>query len=145
MSRHGSAIVAQVDGSASFDVLIPTSNAGAEPESYQVAAYDCVDDDGSPNPAGAGDCVRTVFLTANQIPCADRAQLLGFTLRHGWRRRDTSHNTEKMAVYGSALTRWTELCNRWCIRASLTASVDYRVLAKGGEFQTAASNVVGVS
>ena len=66
LDTGGGAIVADIDDPNTFSTLVLASNAGAEPESYQVAAYDCVDDDGTPNPAGAGDCVRTVFLTADQ-------------------------------------------------------------------------------
>ena len=147
LDTGGGAIVAQVDGSANFDVLIPTSNAGAEPESYQVAAYDCVDDDGSPNPAGAGDCVRTVFLTADQIPCTDRAQL-AWIHPYGMAGGVEEYIAQYRENGGAWVSIDTLAGNLQSVvheGASLTASVEYRVLAKGGEFQTAASNVVGVS
>ena len=147
LDTGGGAIVAQVDGLDNFDVVIPTSNAGAEPESYQVAAYDCVDDDGTPNPAGAGDCVRTVFLTADQIPCTDRAQLAwihplgiaGGVAEYIPQYRENGGAWISLdTLAGSAQTVVHE-------GASLTATVEYRVLAKGGEFQTATSNLVEVS
>lgn len=147
LDTGGGAIVAQVDGSTNFDVLIPTSNAGAEPESYQVAAYDCVDDDGTPNPAGAGGCVRTVFLTADQIPCTDRAQLAwvhplgieGGVAEYIPQYRENGGAWVSIdTLTGSAQTVVHE-------GASLTATMEYRVLAKGGEFQTATSNLVEVS
>jgi len=147
LDTGGGAIVAEVNDPAQFDVLISTSNAGAEPESYQVAAYDCVDDDGSPNPSGAGDCVRTVFLTANQIPCTDRAQLAwvhplgmaGGVSQYVPQYRENGGPWVSLdTLSGSAQTTVHE-------GASLTATVEYRVLAKGGEFQTAASNLVEIS
>ena len=147
LDTGGGAIVAQIDEATTFDALIPTSNAGAEPESYQVAAYDCVDDDGNPNPAGASDCVRSVFLTANQIPCTDRAQLAwihplgmeGGVAEYIPQYRENGGAWVSLdTLTGSAQTVVHE-------GASLTATMEYRVLARGGELQTAASNLVEVS
>ena len=147
LDTGGGAIVADIDDPNTFSTLVLASNAGAEPESYQVAAYDCVDDDGTPNPAGAGDCVRTVFLTADQIPCTDRAQLAwihpvgmpgGVAEYIPQFREDGGAWTSIDTLAGSLQTVVHE-------GASLTALVEYRVLAKGGEFQEAASNLVEVS
>ena len=146
LDTGGGAIVADIDDPNTFDAIIPTSNANAEPESYQVAAYDCVDDDGTPNPAGAGDCVRTVFLTATQIPCTDRAQLAwlppvgtagGVAEYIPQYREDGGAWTSLDTIAGSFLSLVHE-------GASLTALVEYRVLARGGNMQLAASNLVEV-
>jgi len=147
LDSGGGAIVAEVNDPNTFDLVIPASNAGAEAESYQVAAYDCVDDDGTPNPAGAGDCVRTVFLAADQIPCTDRAQLAwlppvgmagGVSEYIPQYREDGGAWTSIDTVGGSFLSVVHE-------GASLTALVEYRVLAVGGEAHEAASNLVEVS
>ena len=146
LDTGGGAIVADVGDPNTFDAIIPTSNANAEPESYQVAAYDCVDDDGTPNPAGAGDCVRTVFLTATQIPCTDRAQLAwlppvgmagGVAEYIPQYRENGGAWTSLDTIAGSFLSLVHE-------GASLTALVEYRVLARGGNMQLAASNLVEV-
>ena len=146
LASGGGAIVADINDPNTFDALIPTSNANAEPESYQVAAYDCVDDDGTPNPAGAGDCVRTVFLTATQIPCTNRAQLawlppvgmVGGVAEYVPQYRENGGAwTSIDTIAGSFLSLVHE-------GASLTALVDYRVLARGGNMQLAASNLVEV-
>ena len=146
LDTGGGAIVADIDDPNTFDAIIPTSNANAEPESYQVAAYDCVDDDGTPNPAGAGDCVRTVFLTATQIPCTDRAQLAwlppvgmagGVAEYIPQYRENGGAWTSLDTIAGSFLSLVHE-------GASLTALVEYRVLARGGNMQLAASNLVEV-
>ena len=146
LDTGGGAIVADVGDPNTFEAIIPTSNANAEPESYQVAAYDCVDDDGTPNPAGAGDCVRTVFLTATQIPCTDRAQLAwlppvgmagGVAEYIPQYRENGGAWTSLDTIAGSFLSLVHE-------GASLTALVEYRVLARGGNMQLAASNLVEV-
>ena len=146
LDTGGGAIVADVGDPNTFDAIIPTSNANAEPESYQVAAYDCVDDDGTPNPAGAGDCVRTVFLTATQIPCTDRGQLAwlppvgmagGVAEYIPQYRENGGAWTSLDTIAGSFLSLVHE-------GASLTALVEYRVLARGGNMQLAASNLVEV-
>ena len=146
LDTGGGAIVAEVGDPNTFEAIIPTSNANAEPESYQVAAYDCVDDDGTPNPAGAGDCVRTVFLTATQIPCTDRAQLAwlppvgmagGVAEYIPQYRENGGAWTSLDTIAGSFLSLVHE-------GASLTALVEYRVLARGGNMQLAASNLVEV-
>ena len=146
LDTGGGAIVADVGDPNTFDAIIPTSNANAEPESYQVAAYDCVDDDGTPNPAGAGDCVRTVFLTATQIPCTDQAQLAwlppvgmagGVAEYIPQYRENGGAWTSLDTIAGSFLSLVHE-------GASLTALVEYRVLARGGNMQLAASNLVEV-
>ena len=146
LDTGGGAIVADVGDPNTFEAIIPTSNANAEPESYQVAAYDCVDDDGTPNPAGAGDCVRTVFLTATQIPCTDRAQLAwlppvgmagGGAEYIPQYRENGGAWTSLDTIAGSFLSLVHE-------GASLTALVEYRVLARGGNMQLAASNLVEV-
>ena len=147
LDTGGGAIVAQVDGLANFDIVIPTSNASAEPESYQVAAYDCVDDDGTPNPSGAGPCVRTAFLTASQIPCTDRAQLswlhplgmAGGVAEYIPQYREDGGPWVSLDTLGGTLQTTVHE------GASLTASVEYRLLAKGAEAHVAASNVVGVT
>ena len=46
---------------------IPTSLASTETESYRVAAYDCINDDGTPNPNAAGDCTSSIFTVATQV------------------------------------------------------------------------------
>ena len=147
LDTGGGAIVADVADPNTFDLLIPASNANAEAESYQVAAYDCVDDDGTPNPAGAGECVRTVFMTADQIPCTDRAQLAwlppvgmagGVAEYIPQYREDGGPWVSVDTLGGSFLSVVHE-------GASLTAQVEYRVLALGGEFHEAASNIVDVS
>ena len=147
LDTGGGAIVADVADPNTFDLPILASNASAEPESYQVAAYDCVDDDGTPNPAGAGDCVRTVFMTADQIPCTDRAQLAwlppvgmagGVAEYIPQYREDGGPWISVDTLGGSFLSVVHE-------GASLTAQVEYRVLALGGEFDEAASNIVEVS
>ena len=74
-TNSGSAEVLQIGDPNTFSASIPTSLASTEPESYRVAAFDCINDDGTPNPNAAGDCTSTVFATAAQIPCTDRAQL----------------------------------------------------------------------
>ena len=147
LDTGGGAIVADVADPNAFDLLIPASNASAEPESYQVAAYDCVDDDGTPNPSGAGDCVRTVFMTADQIPCTDRAQLTwvhplgmaGGVAEYIPQYREDGGPWISIDTLAGALQAVVHE------GASLTAQMEYRVLAKGGEFQEAASNVVEVS
>ncbi|MBM55767.1 MAG: hypothetical protein CMB32_04335 [Euryarchaeota archaeon] len=74
-TNSGSAEVLQIGDPNTLSASIPTSLASTEPESYRVAAFDCINDDGTPNPNAAGDCSSTVFATASQIPCTDRAQL----------------------------------------------------------------------
>lgn len=147
LDTGGGAIVATIDDPTVLDITIPTSSPNEGPESYQVAAYDCVDDDGTPNPSGAGGCVRTVFMTAAQIPCTDRAQLawmppVGLAggvaeyipqYREGggaWVSIDTLSSTAQSVVHEGA---------------SLEVTTTYRVLAKGGEFHTATSNVQEVA
>ena len=74
-SSSGSAEVLQIgDPNVQF-ATIPTSLASTEPESYRVAAFDCINDDGTPNPNAAGECTSTVFTSASQIPCTDKAQI----------------------------------------------------------------------
>ena len=147
LDSGGGAIVATLDDPSVDNFSIATSIAGTEPESYQVAAYDCIDDDGTPNPSGAGGCARTVFLTAAQIPCTDRAQLawiypqgiagevVEFIPQYSegggpWVSLDTLSGTGQSMVHEGA---------------SLEASVAYRLLANTSELHTAASNVVEVS
>jgi gliding motility-associated-like protein len=71
----GSAEVMQIDDPNTTSALIPTSLASTEPESYRVAAFECINDDGTPNPNAAGDCTTSIFTIASQIPCTDRAQI----------------------------------------------------------------------
>ena len=71
----GSAEVLQIDDPNTTSALIPTSLASSEPESYRVAAFECINDDGTPNPNAAGDCTTSIFTIVSQIPCTDRAQL----------------------------------------------------------------------
>ena len=147
LGNGSGAIVGTIDDPDASDFVVPTSLAATEQESYQVAAYDCVDDDGMPNPSGAGDCVRTVFLEANQVPCTDRALLAwGYPVgiagdvdqfipqvREGggnWVSLDTLSGTVQTTVHEGA---------------ALDVTVEYRVLAVGGESQTATSNLVEVS
>ena len=54
---------------------IPTSLASTMSESYRVAAFDCINDDGTPNPNAAGECTSSIYATVSQIPCTDRAQV----------------------------------------------------------------------
>jgi hypothetical protein len=143
LDTGGGAIVATIEDPFVQDIMLPFSNPNDGPESYQVAAYDCVDDDGTPNPTGASSCTRTVFLTAAQIPCTDRAQLSWmppagmaggiaeyipqYRENNGpWVSLDTLPPTAQSVVHEGA---------------SMDVANSYRVLAKGGEFQTAASNV----
>ena len=44
-------------------------------ESYRVATFDCINDDGTPNPNAAGECTSSIYATVSQIPCTDRAQV----------------------------------------------------------------------
>ncbi|PCJ82672.1 MAG: hypothetical protein COA49_01015 [Bacteroidetes bacterium] len=67
--------VLQIDDPNISSALIPTSLASSEPESYRVAAYECINDDGTPNPNAAGDCTTSIFTVASQIPCTDRVQV----------------------------------------------------------------------
>ena len=74
-SSSGSAEVLQIGDPNLQFATIPTSLASTEPESYRVAAFDCINDDGTPNPNAAGECTSTVFTSASQIPCTDKAQI----------------------------------------------------------------------
>ena len=60
-SSLGSVEVIQLGDPNATSASIPTSLASTEPESYRVAAFDCINDDGTPNPNAAGDCTSTVF------------------------------------------------------------------------------------
>ena len=71
----GSSEVLQINDPNTSSALIPTSLASSEPESYRVAVFECINDDGTPNPNAAGDCTTSIFTIASQIPCTDRAQL----------------------------------------------------------------------
>ncbi|HIB77013.1 MAG TPA: gliding motility-associated C-terminal domain-containing protein [Flavobacteriales bacterium] len=71
----GSSEVLQIDDPNISSALIATSLASSEPESYRVAAFECINDDGTPNPNAAGDCTTSIFTVVSQIPCTDRAQI----------------------------------------------------------------------
>jgi gliding motility-associated-like protein len=71
----GSSEVLEINDPSASSAIIPTSIASSEPESYRVAVFECINDDGSPNPNAAGDCTTSIFTIASQIPCTDRAQL----------------------------------------------------------------------
>ena len=118
--------------------------AATEQESYQVAAYDCVDDDGMPNPSVRG--LRAHGLPGGQPGAPHRPGVAGLGLPVGiagdvdqfipqvregggnWVSFDTLSGTAQTTVHEGA--------------AGLT--VEYRVLAVGGEGQTA-TNLVDVS
>ena len=71
----GSSEVLQINDPNASSAIIPTSLASSEPESYRVAVFECINDDGSPNPNAAGECTTSIFTVVSQIPCTDRAQL----------------------------------------------------------------------
>ncbi len=71
----GSAEVLQIGDPNTMSSSIPTSLASNETESYRVSAFDCINDDGTPNPNAASDCTSSIFLVGSQIECADKAQL----------------------------------------------------------------------
>ncbi|MDE0917995.1 MAG: gliding motility-associated C-terminal domain-containing protein [Flavobacteriales bacterium] len=74
-SGAGSSEVLQINDPNASSAIIPTSLASSEPESYRVAVFECINNDGSPNPNAAGDCTTSIFTVVSQIPCTDRAQL----------------------------------------------------------------------
>jgi gliding motility-associated-like protein len=71
----GESEVLQLGNPNATSASIPTSLATLGPESYRIAAFDCINDDGTPNPNAAGDCTSSIFTVATQIPCTDRAQI----------------------------------------------------------------------
>ena len=147
LEGSGGSIVATIEDPTVTDFLVTGSEPFLASESYQVAAYDCVDDNGDPNPAGAGPCVETVFLNAAQIPCTERAQLnwdpptgmAGSVLEYipqysadggPWISLDTVSTSVQSIVHEGV---------------PLDALTSYRVLAVGGEGQIAASNLVDIT
>ena len=147
LDTGGGSIVATIDDPTVTDFLVPGSEPFLTAESYQVAAYDCVDDDGTPNPSGAGSCVRTVFLTANQIPCTDRAQL-AWIAPLGMQDGVTQYIPQFSADGGPWQSIDTLAGNAQSIvheGAPLDALTTYRVQAVGGIGQTAASNLIDIS
>ena len=75
VSNGGSAEVLQLGDPNATSASIPTSLASTMSESYRVAAFDCINDDGTPNPNAAGECTSSIYATVSQIPCTDRAQI----------------------------------------------------------------------
>jgi len=71
----GSAEVLQIGDPSIMSASIPTSQASIEQESYRVSAFDCINNDGTPNPNAAGDCTSSIFVVGSQIPCTNKAQL----------------------------------------------------------------------
>lgn len=74
-SAAGSAEVLQIDNPNTTSALIPTSLASSQPESYRVSAFECINDDGTPNPNAAGECTTSIFVIATQVPCTYSAQI----------------------------------------------------------------------
>jgi gliding motility-associated-like protein len=71
----GAAQILQIGDPNATSASIPTSLASVGVEEYRVAAFDCINDDGTPNPNAAGECTSSIYTTATQIPCTDRAQV----------------------------------------------------------------------
>ena len=71
----GSSQILQIGDPNATSAIIPPSLASTGVEEYRVAAFDCINDDGTPNPNAAGECASSIYTTATQIPCTDRAQI----------------------------------------------------------------------
>jgi hypothetical protein len=103
-SGAGSAEVLQLDNPNATSALIPTSLASSQPESYRVSAFECINDDGSPNPNAAGACTASIFTVASQLPCTYSAQIswnTPFGIEGG-----VDHYSVQVSMYDEALSNY---------------------------------------
>lgn len=147
-SSSGSAEVLQIGDPNVLSASIPTSLASNEPESYRVAAFDCINDDGTPNPNAAGECTSTVFAAASQIPCTDRAQIY-WTEPFGMDGGVNTYTVE-YSIYDDASGLWSSWMQAAVLNAGFGSylhegvSVDkiyrYRIVAESTTGNIARSN-----
>ena len=148
-SGAGSAEVLQLFDPLVSSALIPTSLASSGPESYRVSAFECINDDGTPNPNAAGECTTTIFTIASQLPCTNSAQIswnTPFGIEGG-----VDHYTIEMSLYDEALLNygaWETLDdvgageNNYLHEGANTESTyKYRVLAESTLGHVARSSV----
>lgn len=103
-SGAGSAEVLQIDNPNATSALIPTSLASSQPESYRVSAFECINDDGTPNPNAAGACTASIFTVATQLPCSYNAQIswsTPFGIEGG-----VDHYSVQVSIYDEALSNY---------------------------------------
>ena len=133
--------------------IIPTSLASTEPESYRVAAYDCINDDGTPNPNAAGDCASSIFTVATQVNCMDKA-IVNWTEPFGM---DGDVNTYSIeySVFDNVSGLWSswmlvEELDTWSVNffhdgVNVDKTYRYRVVAESTTGNIARSNSFEIS
>lgn len=144
----GSMEILQVGDPNQQSASIATSIASTQAESYRVAAFDCINDDGTPNPNAAGDCTTSIHAMAYQLPCTDKAQIFWsepFGMAGG-----VDHYTIEVSTYYPASGTWSnwevlgtsaeDNLTYYHNGAELDATNRYRVIATSPDGHIAHSN-----
>ena len=146
----GSMEILQVGDPNQTSATIATSLASTQAESYRIAAFDCINEDGTPNPNAAGDCTSSSYMMAYQLPCTDRAQIFWsepFGMEGG-----VDHYTIEVSTFtNGAWSTWEVLgtspednLTYYHVGADMSAINKYRVIATSTEGHVAHSNTYDV-
>ena len=149
----GSSEVLQIGDPNATSATIPTSLASTEPESYRVAAYDCINDDGTPNPNAAGDCTSSIFTVATQVTCMDKAHV-NWTEPIGMDGDVNTYSVE-YSIFDDASGLWSswmlvEELDTWSVNffhdgVNVDQTYRYRVVAESTTGNIARSNSFEIS
>lgn len=146
----GSMEILQVGDPNQTSATIATSLASTQAESYRVAAFDCINEDGTPNPNAAGDCTTSSYMMAYQLPCTDKAQIF-WTEPFGMAGGVDYYTIEVSTYNNSTWGAWEVLGTSpednltfYHIGADMSSINKYRVIATSTEGHIARSNTYDV-
>ena len=148
----GSMEILQIGDPNATSASIATSMASTQAESYRVAAFDCINEDGTPNPNAAGDCTTSSYTMAYQLPCTDKAQIF-WTEPYGMDGGVEYYTIQVSTYYEESLTwsSWEDLgtsgpnnLTYYHIGADMSTTSKYRVIATSPDGHVAHSNTYDV-